>query len=149
MAYHVDFGVRVTHIAHDAAILHLFHVFACHYALVSGRCDDNVDASDDFIHLDNSKTVNRCLKCANWIDFRDINDAPERFEGLRTSFSDFTVPAEHHCNIKEPISIPLSVPNQFEPCLPPNIMSVERFKLSMMDSLQLYKLSNFVLMTES
>lgn len=60
--YDVYLGVAVTHIAHDASILHFVHVLARDHILIARRCNNNVYISNDFIELHHSEAVHAVMR---------------------------------------------------------------------------------------
>jgi hypothetical protein len=55
--YDINFGVGVSHVAYNTAILHLIHVVSCDNILVSCCCDDNVYIAYHLIQFHNTETV--------------------------------------------------------------------------------------------
>jgi len=52
----------MAHIAHDASVLHLIHVFARDHILIARRCNNNVYISNDFIELHHSEAVHAVMR---------------------------------------------------------------------------------------
>lgn len=55
--YDINFCVGMAHIAHNAPIPHLVHVFPRDDIFVAGSRDHNIDITNNFIKFDNSKTI--------------------------------------------------------------------------------------------
>jgi hypothetical protein len=83
-----------THVANDAAILHFLHVLPSNHALVASGSDNDINISDDFVELHDTKAVGARLKRTDRVYFGDVHDAAEGFKSLRATLADFTVTTE-------------------------------------------------------
>lgn len=52
----------MTHVAHDASVLHLVHVFARDHIFIARRCNNNVYISNDFIEFHHSEAVHAVMR---------------------------------------------------------------------------------------
>lgn len=101
--HHIDFRIRMAHIAHNAAVLHFVHVLARDDVLVAGGGNHNVNGANHLVQLHHTEAVHARLQRTDRIDFGDVDNAAEPLQCLRATFANFAVAAdddllaaEHH-----------------------------------------------------
>ncbi len=91
----VDLGVGVSHVADDAAVLHLVHVLAGDDALVAGGRDDDVHVLDDVLELDHLIAVHAGLERADRVDLGHVDHAAHGLQALGAPLANLTVATDN------------------------------------------------------
>merc|ERR1719320_327804 len=86
----------MSHVAHDAAVFHLVHVFSGDNRLVASSRDDNVNLFDDLRKFDHHVTVHASLHGADGIDLCDVDDAPHGLETPAATLANLAVTTDNN-----------------------------------------------------
>merc|ERR1712087_356194 len=90
---HLDFVVKVTDVAYDGVVLHLFHVLQSDDFEIPSGCCENIDFANDGFHGDNLEALHARLQGADRIDFSDHNASTCSSHGESATLSNVTVTA--------------------------------------------------------
>lgn len=55
--YYIDFCIRVTHIAHNAAIFHFVHMLTGYDVFIASGRDHNVNRTNDLVQFNDTESV--------------------------------------------------------------------------------------------
>merc|ERR1712203_975891 len=90
---HLNFIVKVTDVAHDGIVLHLFHVLQSDDFEIASGCCENIDFANNGLQGNNLEALHARLQGADGINFRDQNTSPSSAHGEGATLSDVTVTA--------------------------------------------------------
>ena len=166
--YHIDFGIRMSHIANNRPIFQFIEGFSCDGMFTSRCSDKNVNLFDDFFQSNNFESFHTKEKTA-WNGTilakrltRLVMHISDRFPSHKQNNPFHAMLYNILCRLHleyprrkrrtgplHPLVLQYAPYPQTTACFPPNKISVHRFIPSIIDSRHRYKLSNFVFVTLS
>ena len=93
---HIDLTVKMTDVADDGLVFHLFHLPAGDHVAAAGRRDEDIPFGKDVIEGGHLVPLHGRLQGADRIDFHDDHAGAETPHGLGASLADIAVTADDH-----------------------------------------------------
>lgn len=90
----LNFVVKVTDVADDGLILHLFHVLKANNVAIAGGGDVDVRPAEGVFYTEDAVAFHGGLKGANGVDFRDDDLRAHASEGLGAAFAYVAIAAD-------------------------------------------------------
>lgn len=92
----IDFIIEVANIANNSIVFHLSHIGSQNDVPISGSTDEDIHLIDNILNSDDFKTFHTSLKCADWVNFTDVNSWSSPFHCLSASFSNISVTSDQY-----------------------------------------------------